>query len=237
MQARQDLAQAKSAVARHLNLPDPEVEYEDVVPTLRTPRELDYYLATAQKQQPQLQMSNLSAGVSRAAAGAAIWETFPKISAVASQDWNDDGLMTTPDRTTSGGFVMEWNFWDWGSTINKARAARFQAKQSAHNANATQNDILLAIEKAWRDDTMAHQMVEVQKNSLVNAEENFRIEQNRYNVGKTTTTDLLSAQTQLTSAETGYNGALYGAAVADASLQFIIGNKPFPEIMGGPANE
>ena len=237
MQAREDLAQAKSTVARYLNLTSPEVDYEDYTPSLAAPRELDWYLSQGQKQRPDLQIVGLSVRNAQAAKGAAFWENLPKISAVASQDWNDDGLLTTPDRTTSGGLVMEWNFWDWGSTLNKARAARFQAKRAEHQANATQQDILLSIEKAWRDDRVAHQQVMVQKNSVTEAEENFRIERNRFDVGKTTTTDLLTAQTQLTSAETGYTGALYGAAMADASLSFSVGNKPFPDIMGGSPNE
>jgi outer membrane protein TolC len=237
LKARQDQELARALVARLLELPVEEVLCHDVEPVLADPGDLDRALADGKEGRRELRIVDLAEKVAKSARTAAYLSLLPSVGAVGSANWNDDGLDTTPDRTYAAGFALDWNFWAWGRDFHAARAADFDARRAKYESRSAATDILLSIEKAWRDDTVAHEAVRTQKATLDQAEENFRIEQSRYKVGKSTTTDLLGAQTQLTGAQTGYAAAQYGAVLADAALRVAVGRVPFPDMMGGKTND
>jgi outer membrane protein TolC len=233
LQARQDSEQARSYLAKLLDLPLDQVTPEDPAVTIDKLEDLPWYVDRGERDRRELRMATLQEDIAGATRTAAYLNLIPQVGAVASADWNDDGLDTTPDRTYAAGFALSWNFWGLGSDVLKARAASYAKEKAVHEARATRLDIHAGIEKSWRDAQVAHETVEVAKQTLAQAEENFRIEQNRYKAGKSTATDLLGAQTQLTSSETGYYAALYGAALSDAGLAAAIGRKPFSAVTGG----
>ena len=237
LQARQDLEMARALVARLLDMPVEQVVCRDVEPAPVEPLDLNHYMDAGTAARRELKITRLAERVARSAKTAAYLQLLPNIGAVGSADWNDDGLITTPDRTYAAGFSLDWNFWSWGRDFHAARAADYDAKRARYEAHASATDILLSIEKAWRDDRVSHEAVRMQKTTLDEAEENFRIEQARYKVGKSTTTDLLGAQTQLTGAQAGYAAARYGAVLADAALRVAVGQSPFPDVMGGKSHE
>jgi outer membrane protein TolC len=228
LQARNELAQAKSTLARLLDVPVDQTECVEPTITLDTLDALPAYLDRAEKDRRELRMTTLQESIAKANRAASYLNLIPSVGAVAAANWNDDGLDITADRTYSYGFVLSWNFWGLGRDVLKARAADYGKIQAQHEARAARTDLHLAVENAWRTATVAHQIVDSQKRTLAQAEENFRIEQSRYQVGKSTATELLTAQTQLTAAETGYFASLYGASLADAGLQTAIGRQPFP---------
>jgi len=237
LRARNDEAQAKSYLAKLLDLPIEQIDCQEGEIDLEKPKELGWYLQQGEKDRLELRMTSLQEEMASSARSAAYLNLIPQIGAMAQADWNDDGLDTTPDRTYSYGFVLSWNFWGLGADVLKARAASYANQQYAHTAKASRIEIQMSIEKAWRDFSVALEAVDTTQRTLEQAEENFRIEQNRYKVGQSTAYDLMGAQTQLTGAETGYNASIYGAKLAAAALQLAIGKKPFPEFMGGNSNE
>ena len=233
MQAKSDEAQAKSYLAKLLEMPEDQMICKDVNVTIEPAQNLESYLSQGESGRRELRMATLQEKIAQAASSASYLSLFPSVGAIASADWNDDGLDTTPDRTYSAGFMLTWNFWSWGGDWMKAKSAAYSRDKAVHEAKATKIDVRMSIESAWREALIAHQQVTVSKTILEQAQENFRIDENRYKVGKTTATDLLGSQTQLISAQTGYDGAVYGAAMADASLEAAVGKKPYGQLTGG----
>ncbi|NLH47295.1 MAG: TolC family protein [Myxococcales bacterium] len=229
-QARSDEAYAKSYLAKLLDLPLAEIELRDPPTALADHRELAWHLEQGERDRPEIQLTRLQEKIARENRAASYLQLLPDVGAVAAANWNDDGLDTTPDRTYSAGFVLTWNFWGLGGDVLQSRATAYAAEKTMHEARGTRIDLQMSIEKAWRDANLARESVETNRQVLAQAEENFRIEQNRYRVGQTTTTDLLGAQTQLTSAQTGYDAASYLAVLADASLAAAIGEIPFQNL-------
>jgi outer membrane protein TolC len=237
LQSQNDEAIARSYLAKLLDLPVEQIDCADTAPAPAQLKELSWYLENGGKERRELRMVGLQEEIAGATRNAAYLSLMPQVGAVASANWNDDGLDTTPDRTYAAGFALSWNFWGWGGDVLKARAAGYARQQAIYQANASRIDIQMSIEKAWRDATVARQAVKTYRETLDEAEENFRIENNRYKIGKATAADLMGAQTQLTSADTGYKAALYQATLADANLEAAIGRKPFSQLMGETQHE
>jgi outer membrane protein TolC len=158
---------------------------------------------------------------------------LPQIGAVATANFNDDHTDMTPDRTYTAGGMLSWNFLGMGADVLKARAADAGRAKAAAEAAALRDEADNAVEKAWRDAVVAREMASAAKATIEQAAESFRAESERYKVGKSTTVELLGAQTQLTAAETGYQAALHGVAMADAALNVAVGRVPFPALMEG----
>ncbi len=232
LQARNDEQQARSLLARLLEMPVDQIACDDMQIPLAELHDLPWYMAAGERDRRELRMTSLQESIAKSNRTASYLNLIPQLGAVAQTEWTQSDYALTPDRQYSYGLVLSWNFWGLGKDVLNAQSASYAKDQAVHEARAARIDIQMSIEKAYHDAVVAHQSVDVSKRTLAQAEENFRIEQNRYKAGKTTAYDLLSAQTQLTGAETGYAAAVYGAAVADASLDAAIGRKPFALIQG-----
>lgn len=226
-QARSDVAYFKSYLAKLLEVPLEDIVLEEPFAAPATENELTWCLAKGEEKRRELRMTELQESIARAEKNADYLTLIPQVGAVAAADWNEDGLDTTPDRTYSAGLVLTWNFWGMGREAIQARGATYALAQVEHEARAARLDLRMSIEKAWRDAQLAHEAVAVNARILEQAKENARVEEERYRLGQTTTSDLLGAQTQLTSAQTGFDAARYLAILADESLAYAVGESPF----------
>jgi outer membrane protein TolC len=237
LQAKNDEVQARSLLAKLLEMPIDQIVCEDMQIPPTQLHDLDWYVDNGQQGRRELRMTSLQESIARANSTAAYLNLIPQLGAVGQAEWTQTDYILTPDRQYTYGLVLSWNFWGLGKDVLNAQSAAYAKDQATHEARAARIDIRMSIEKAYHDAVVAHQSVDVSQRTLAQAEENFRIEQNRYKAGKTTAYDLLGAQTQLTGAETGYAAAVYGAALADASLDAAIGRKPFAAIQGDAKHE
>jgi outer membrane protein len=74
----------------------------------------------------------------------------------------------------------------------------------------------------------AQESARVQQLSVVAAEEDLRVQQQRYNAGASTLLDVLTSQTQLAQAQTALIQARFNARVARARLESLIGQRLSP---------
>lgn len=236
-QALSDEAYFKSYLAKLLNLPLDQIILEEPVPPVVVAHDLTWCLDQGEQNRRELQMTSLQEGIARSNRTASYMNLFPQIGAVAAADWADDGLDATPDRTYSAGVVLSWNFWGMGRDVLQARSSAYALSRAEHEARATRIDLRMSIEKAWHDAQLAHEAVATHKRILDQARENFRIEGERYRLGQTTTSDLLGAQTQLTSAQTGHDAARFMAILADETLVYAVGQHPFSYLLQADGND
>ena len=193
--------------------------------------ELATSLRQGRENRRELRMGVLQEQVAASQARAAWMALLPQVGAVAQANFNDDHILTTPDRTFMAGGMLSFDFFGMGATLIRARAADSAVARVSAEAAATRDDVDLSIEKAWRDARVAREVAEAARLTVEQAAESFRAETERYKVGKATTSELLGAQTQLTLAETTLQSAIYGVALADAALNVAEGRVPFPGLM------
>jgi outer membrane protein TolC len=92
----------------------------------------------------------------------------------------------------------------------------------------------LAITRAVLDLRTQDSAVEVARESIVSAEENYRIISDRFRAGKTTSQDVLDAQWTLSNSRNVLNQALFAHWVLLASLETLVG-VPLEDIVAPPA--
>ncbi|HKC72506.1 MAG TPA: TolC family protein [Terriglobales bacterium] len=107
----------------------------------------------------------------------------------------------------------------------KAQLTREKALQEriAAAQQAASDQVRLEVRRAYYDFDSARQQVAVAQAAVGQAEESMRINQNRYDAGITTITDLLTIEEALRRAQTDYWEAMYRQRTSYANLELATG--------------
>jgi outer membrane protein len=184
------------------------------------------YRERAELRAAELGVKSAKKGVGLAASG-----LFPQASIVFTyerqgDDYSVSGSRYEPDKDSW--YVMgvaQWNVWDWGKTLwgvgeNKAKV--FQAECALEEIK---DGVRLEVKEASLRVMEAEQNIQVAETAVSQAEENFRINEERYKGQVATSTDVLDALTLLTQARTNYYSALSDYNVARARLRRAMGKR------------
>lgn len=118
---------------------------------------------------------------------------------------------------------MGINLFQGGSTRAELMKIENQKLKLKEQRNKLIDEIRLEVKKYLLDTRNAKERVTVTKDSVLQAEENLRINKLKYEEGIGTATDVVDAVTLLTIAETNYYRALYDMRRAEASLLYSMG--------------
>jgi outer membrane protein TolC len=205
--------------------PDSEIDAVDLTgePAVETP------VATTQAEQTaveaRFEIKELTAHIDQAATGVRMAKSkmLPQVNAVANYTRSSLSLVSLP-KAWFVGATASWDIWEGGSTYygideSKARLAQaLAAKRKAEDA------IRLDARSAHVGVTTAAESLDVAKHAVEQAEENFRIEQKRYESTSNTSFDVLDAETQLTTARGQHQAALYDYLIAQSNLSRAMGD-------------
>jgi outer membrane protein len=148
----------------------------------------------------------------------------PRVNAFAN--WEADN----PTFVSGGG----GNNWTAGVAISfdifqggakRAQLAREEAlkdKIAASREQAT-NAIQLQVRRAYYEVDSARQQIDVTRSSISESQESLRLNQNRYDAGLVTITDLLASEDTVRRAQTDYLQALYEYYTGYANLELASG--------------
>jgi len=169
--------------------------------SLNNPEELlQPTLKTQQRQALDHRPELLSIAAKKEAANsgkhAAIASLIPELSAVFQYQYSYGMGATQPENVYFGGLILTWDAWDWGVEWYEMRSAEYQQKQVATLLSYANDGIQLDIQKKRLELEESLKSQKVAEAQFEQASENLRIEQIRFDVQETTTTDLLDAQTQ-----------------------------------------
>ncbi len=125
-------------------------------------------------------------------------------------------------KSWSAALVINIPLFDGGKTIGEVRKARVDYYNAMLAEQQALDDIRLEVEQANDNLQMARKALEVQKETITQAEEGLRIANLRYQSGIGTQLEVLSAQTALTDARTNLARAIYNYRLARAALKKAI---------------
>jgi outer membrane protein len=120
--------------------------------------------------------------------------------------------------------VANWNFWEWGKTKFRVDASRARENQAIEASKELNDQITLEIKNAYLILQEAESQITVSQKLIEQAEENFRISEERYKEQIGTSMEVLDAQTLLTRAKSEYANALGDYNINYARLQRSMGN-------------
>jgi len=179
-------------------------------------------IAAALRTRPDLQALARKTAAQESAVKAAKSDFLPQVSAYGN--WETDRVTFAGD----GG-----NSWVAGAQLNldilplgkRARLQEANAEQqkAAAEERAQEQQIRLAVSRAFTDHRTAERMVATAQAALEQSTESLRILRNRYNAGLATMTDLLRAEDAQRQSQNNYWRAAYGNTVAYAGLLYATG--------------
>jgi outer membrane protein len=190
---------------------------------------VDLLTDEAYRERPELKAAGLQIQSAKKGVGLAASKLFPQVSIVFNYERVGDEPSVNGSRYISDADswnvmgVAQWNVWDWGKAwwgVGENKAKVFQAKCALEEVK---DAVRLDVMKASLSVEEARKSIQVAETAVSQAEENFRINEERYKGQVATSTDVLDALTRQTQARTNYYTALSAYNVAKASLQRAIG--------------
>jgi outer membrane protein len=151
---------------------------------------------------------------------------LPQVNAVANFTHSSPTSMFAPKPDIFFiGATASWDIWEWGSTyygIDESKARLAQALAARRKA---EDAIRLETRSAHVNTTTAAEALDVARHAVEQAEENFRIEQKRYESTDNTSFDVLDAENQLTTARGQLQAATYDYLIAESNFARAIGKQ------------
>jgi len=204
------------------------VEVVDMLNYQPLEQSLEECLAIAKENRPELKVAALKAEQASKAVWMARSELFPSLSLVGNYARFGDEASVSGSKfqDAESWYVMavaSWNFWEWGKTKFRVDASKARENQAIETSKEVSDQITLEIKNAYLLLKEAENQILVSEKVIEQAEENFRISEERYKERVSTSTEVLDAQTLLTRAKSQYANALGDYNINYAKLQRAMG--------------
>jgi len=154
---------------------------------------------------------------------AAIAAMLPELNAFFKYENNQGMGSMSLESVYYGGLTLSWNVWEWGATYYGIKEAEAQQEQAESMVMATNEQVRLDVKTKRLELEEALKNLKVAIAQVEQAQENLRVEQARFEVQETTTTDLLDAQTLSLKSENEHIVAITRVQSATIALSISMG--------------
>ena len=120
---------------------------------------------------------------------------------------------------------LTWTFWEWGRKRNSVAEKTRLREELLFNRQSIGDSVRLDVKSAVLSLDEAEKNIPTTHKAVEQAEENLRVNEERYRAQVSTITEVLDAQTLLTRARVDYYRSLYGHNVALARLLRAMGEQ------------
>lgn len=189
---------------------------------------LQQLIRTAVKDRPELRSLDFKAKAAGAAVRAAWGEYLPTVSLFGDYYYQRPNQRIQPTLnafrgTWDAGVVVSLPIWNWGETGDKVEQARVQHEQADLASEQMADAVYLDVTQSYLNFKQAIDRIGVAKETVKDAEESYRISDQKFKVGLVTNTDLMDAEMALLQAKLNYTQALTGLEIARINLEQATG--------------
>lgn len=168
----------------------------------------------------------VKAGESGVAFATANW--FPQLYLTGDYYFNRPNQRYQPmidafKNTWDLGIGMSFDIWNWGTTVYQTDQAEAQLAQTQDGLSQMKDAVALDVTSNYLNLQRTKERIAVAQEGVKQAEENYRITDNKFKQGLSVNTDLLDAEVALLQAKTDYTQALTDFELAQASLERSVG--------------
>ena len=222
-----ELARSKFNTLLRLPINAP-VEIEDVLNDRPYEKTIDAGIAEALDNRPEIRSFGLRVEQAKSQVKIAKGDYYPNVSLVGNYAKFGDtpGVTGSAFKDQESWYVMavaNWNFWEWGRTRHRVEAGQSRENQAADLLANVRDQVTLEVKNAFLLLHEAEKQVQVATKAIEQAEENFRINTERYREQVGTATDVIDAQTLLTKARSDRHNALGDFSISRAKLERAMG--------------
>jgi outer membrane protein TolC len=222
-----ELARSKfnTVLRRPINTP---VEIEDILNDRPDEKTFDACIAAALDNRPEIRSFALRLEQAKSQVKVSQSEYYPSVSLVGNYAKYGDtpGVAGSPFKDQESWYFMavaNWNFWEWGKTKNRVEAGQSRENQAVDFLANVRDQITLEVKNAFLLLHEAEKQILVAATAIEQAEENFRINTERYREQLGTSTEVIDAQTLLTKARSDRHNALGDFNISRARLERAMG--------------
>jgi outer membrane protein len=184
--------------------------------------ELEPAVKTALARRPEVESARLDEEAARRRARARTFALLPEVSAEAAY-LHVSGQVFQPRDSGFVGVKASWPIWEWGARWYERSAAQAQADAASAQSAGVHDRVELEVAARLASARAAGNAVEVARTAIASAEEAYRVTDALVRAGSATTTDLLDAQSALTTARSSLARARYAHASAHIALARAMG--------------
>jgi len=229
VRAENRLQEARARFNTVLRRPiDAAADVEDILDYRPYEAPFEECLKTALDNRPEIQLYAARAEQAGKRVKLVESEFYPSLNVVGSyQRYGDGGDLNgskyRDPENWSVAAVATWDLWEWGRTKYARDANVSQEKQAQNTLVNVKDQVTLEVRTAWLAVKEAETLIAVTQKSIEQAEENYRINQERYREQVSRMTDVLDALTLLTVARASWSNALSDYRIAQAALERAMG--------------
>ncbi|MEO9021228.1 MAG: TolC family protein [Ginsengibacter sp.] len=146
---------------------------------------------------------------------------LPRVNAFGSYQLNDRKFAGFNANSYLAGIQLTWNIFDGNNIKRQVDGLRLEQDKLGVQLHSMQQENQMLLDKGYRDLANALFKIKQQNAAIAQADEALHILQNRYNEGLVNTTDLLTAQTQLSQQKLMLGQAIFSNNVSHSYIQFL----------------
>lgn len=173
-------------------------------------------LEIAAKNRPELQQMHVALEQADAGVKLAKGGYIPTVAAFGSYQHQEGSVMELPQFVV--GASLSWNIFQWGKVYYSVDEAKARAAAAEAGLESLERAVQLEVTQALLGIDLALNQIAVQKEAVKAAEEQLRIEQQRYDKQVSTSTEVLDASTRLVEAQVTLSTYQYEYRVSMARL-------------------
>ena len=145
------------------------------------------------------------------------------------------GVPNPPDEVDTQRYTTEWQgnlrlslpIFSGLQTEGDIRSAKGTLLEAESQRRQRELDVAVQVQEAWLTLREAVQRIDVEREGLASAEEDYKFSKGRYDLGAGTYLDLLTAEVNLANARERLIEAVADARIAEANLEFATGEKRY----------
>ncbi len=205
-----------TSLKKSYSLPEPESTVSDV----SVPDDPDSFAMEQRPELTALEFSRLSAlSLAKAASGT----RGPQVAVQGRVSDTDDAFFPSGNDDWSVSLSASWTFFDGGESLAKEKEAKAAAQELVYSIEDLKKEISMEISSGKLNLASAIQRIEVARDQVASAEEDYRMALKRYTANVGTNIDVLDARVALSNARTQLVDAVYDTYTARSDLEYAMG--------------
>ena len=191
---------------------------------------LDSILKEAKEKRNDLKSLQYRVDASDDAITAANSGWFPSIYLIGNYYYNKPNQRIIPavdkfKETWDVSLTLNWTLWNWGYTSSQTTQAEQNKVQAETSLEQLKDAVGVEVYQSFLSYNRSLDKINVSKQTVEQAEENYRIMQQKYNQQVATSTDLIDAEVSVLQAKTNLTNSLVDFEIARIKLEKSIGRK------------
>jgi len=206
------------------------IEIQDSISVKNTSNlyNMDQLISEAQDNRPELKAMEYKVKASEKGITLAQSDWYPQIFLAGEYNYAKPNQRLLP---TKNEFYGTWDvsvglslsLWNWGATLDKTDQAKAQYEQANDGLKTLKDAVTLEVTQDYYNLVKASEKVIVAEEAVKQAEENYRVTDDKFKQGITLNSELLDAETALKQVRTNYTQALVDYELAKAQIEKATG--------------